>query len=178
MNHLMIDIETMGIRPGAAIVSIGAVQFDLSTGETGNEFFDIIDLQSSFDMGLKAEAATLFWWFKQSDYAKEKIQGGSHISKVLLAFSEFFMKSESGYGGMQVWGNSARFDLGILETAYKANKTPIPWNSWLERDVRTLNFLQPNVRSEIKFEGVPHDPVADCKHQIKYVCEIYKRLNL
>lgn len=35
MKHVMLDLETMGNGPRAAIVSIGAVFFDPLTGELG-----------------------------------------------------------------------------------------------------------------------------------------------
>ena len=35
MNHLMVDLETMGNGPYAPVISIGAVFFDPNTGETG-----------------------------------------------------------------------------------------------------------------------------------------------
>ena len=38
MKHVMIDIETMGNMSHSAIVSVGAVRFDLETGEIGEKF--------------------------------------------------------------------------------------------------------------------------------------------
>ena len=38
MNNVMLDLETMGKGPSAAIVTIGAVFFDPMTGELGAEF--------------------------------------------------------------------------------------------------------------------------------------------
>ena len=49
MNHLMIDLETMGNKPNAPIVSIGAVFFEPSTGELGDEFYRVVSLKSSMD---------------------------------------------------------------------------------------------------------------------------------
>ena len=52
MNHLMIDLETMGNKPNAPVVSIGAVFFEPSTGELGEEFYHVVSLKSSMDGGL------------------------------------------------------------------------------------------------------------------------------
>ncbi|MBK0004878.1 3'-5' exonuclease, partial [Erwinia sp. S38] len=46
MNHLMIDLETMGNKPNAAIVSIGAVFFEPDSGEIGNTFYSNVQLES------------------------------------------------------------------------------------------------------------------------------------
>lgn len=53
MKHIMLDIETMGNQSYSSILSIGAVKFDLNTGETGDEFYTTIDLKSCLDLGLK-----------------------------------------------------------------------------------------------------------------------------
>jgi len=53
MNYtdVMLDLETMGRKSNSALVSIGAVEFNLETGETGKEFYEVIDLQSCLDVG-------------------------------------------------------------------------------------------------------------------------------
>ena len=43
-GHLMVDIETMGNQSNSAIVSIGAVEFNMATGETGKEFYTNVSL--------------------------------------------------------------------------------------------------------------------------------------
>ena len=44
MKHIMIDLETMGNKSYSAIVSIGAVKFDIKTGETGETFYRNVNL--------------------------------------------------------------------------------------------------------------------------------------
>jgi hypothetical protein len=80
--------------------------------------------------------------------------------------------------GSKVWGNSARFDLGILEVAYTACKMVIPWQFWNERDVRTLVAFAPEIKANEPFLGDKHDPLHDCLHQIKYCHKTYKTLTL
>ena len=47
-THVMLDLETMGRKSNSALVSIGAVEFDLITGETGREFYKVIDAFTAF----------------------------------------------------------------------------------------------------------------------------------
>ncbi len=47
MNNLMIDLESMGKKPNAPIVSIGAVFFDPQSGELGQEFYTAVNLESA-----------------------------------------------------------------------------------------------------------------------------------
>ena len=52
LGHVMLDLETMGRDSNAVICSIGVVEFDINTGETGREFFAKVDIQSCLDRGL------------------------------------------------------------------------------------------------------------------------------
>ncbi|MDM3348653.1 exonuclease [Citrobacter sp. Cf116] len=72
-THLMVDMETMGNGPDAPIVSIGAVFFDPSTGNTGAEFYQVVSLESSMSFGMKPDASTIQWWLKQSSEARSAI---------------------------------------------------------------------------------------------------------
>ena len=76
----------------------------------------------------------------------------------------------------QVWGNSARFDCGILVNAYEKLELGVPWKHFNERDVRTLVAFKPSVKKNMWFSGTPHYAPDDCKHQIKYCHEIFKTL--
>ena len=46
----------------------------------------------------------------------------------------------------EIWGNSPRFDLGILQDAYRALNMKIPWDFRKERDVRTLVSFIPEIK--------------------------------
>jgi DNA polymerase III epsilon subunit-like protein len=67
LGHLMLDLETLGNKSNSAILSIGAVEFDLETGETGREFYQRIDLQSCIDKGLIINGSTFYWWITQNE---------------------------------------------------------------------------------------------------------------
>ena len=73
----MIDIETMGNKPGSAIVSIGAVMFDPKNWEDPDKkskFYSTINLQSCLDCGLEVDGSMVYWWMQQSEDAREGIQ--------------------------------------------------------------------------------------------------------
>ena len=170
-KHLMLDLETMGNKSFAAIVAIAAVEFDLETGETGRSFHRNITLASALNLGLKIDASTLEWWLGQSDEARKCILvNAENITTVLDEFRLWLL------GDYQVWGNGARFDMGILANAYELRGTTIPWNHSKERDVRTLVSFAPEVKKDTVFAGIPHNPVDDCLHQIKYCHGTYKKI--
>jgi len=173
-KDMMLDIETMGNKSNSVILSIGAVMFDIETGETGDEFYERIEFQSALDVGLKVNADTIEWWMMQSDAARQALfaKPRFEIKKVLGDFSGFCRKHEainSHLGGVEIWGNGARFDIGLLEDAYDACGFNNPWKFWNERDVRTIVAEAPQIKDSIRFSGIPHDPIDDAKHQIKYL---------
>ena len=175
-GHIMVDIETMGNESSSAIVSIGAVEFNMATGETGKEFHVKVSLQSCLDNNLKINADTLMWWLKQSDEARTSLVDGEklHISHALLKFSEYI--NECGGKTIEIWGNSARFDLGILSDAYSVVNIKTPWDFRNERCVRTLVSFLPEIKNMTKNHGIAHDALADCHFQIRYCSETYRRI--
>lgn len=183
LKHLMIDIETMGTTSNSVICSIAAVQFDLKTGMVGHSFFDTISIQSCLDVGLKIDADTLKWWLGQSDKAREMLfVSNKPLPVVLIDFNTFLAETygikEGGnlpdIDSLQIWGNGSRFDLGILGNAFRSCGMPIPWLPWNERDVRTLVSLAPQIKKQTEFEGVKHNPLHDCLHQIDYCSKTYQ----
>lgn len=57
-NIFMIDIETGGLAPGAAILEIAAAEFDPKSGEILREWSAPIDLLDSIRLGLTMDAET------------------------------------------------------------------------------------------------------------------------
>lgn len=169
----MVDIETMGNQSYSSIISLGAVEFDLETGKTGSEFYRNISLQSCLSIGLTVSADTIMWWIGQGEQAQKSLVAPQPIS-ITSALEKFtaFCRKESYH----LWGNSARFDLGILQNAFDKAKLPVCWDFRNERDVRTLVSFAPHIKENLKFEGTKHNALADCYHQIKYCHLIWKAL--
>lgn len=172
-KHLMVDIETMGNQSFSAIVSIGALEFDLSTGETGKEFYCKIDLQSCIDNGLIMNASTVLWWLRQNKAARLELTGseGLTLEQGLKQFSDFI-----GDKDPFIWGNSARFDLGILQNAYNVLNKAIPWDFRKERCLRTLVSFNEEIKQNWDYKGTAHNALSDCYNQVGYASKIYKKL--
>jgi len=78
-RRVMIDIETVGLEIGAAIVEIGAVQF-APGGQVGETFHRSISLTSSQEAGLNIDADTVEWWVgEQPEAASEVLVGGDDL---------------------------------------------------------------------------------------------------
>ncbi|PWW11811.1 uncharacterized protein DUF5051 [Mangrovibacter plantisponsor] len=105
MNHLMIDIESMGTKSNAPVVSIGSVFFDPDSGESGPEFYQVIDLTSAMATGAVPDGDTILWWLKQSPEARAAITTSDSISinAALLGLSAFIKE------GIRI--------IGLIDTA-------------------------------------------------------------
>ncbi|MBL5899777.1 3'-5' exoribonuclease [Lelliottia amnigena] len=182
-SHLMLDLETMGNKALAPIVSIGAVFFDPATGETGGEFYQVVSLESSMYFGAKPDAGTILWWLKQSPEARSAILVDDAIGLVeaLENFDGFIAENAAnGSESVQLWGNGSSFDCTILESAFELADTYFPIKHWNYRDVRTVVELGKavglNARYDIPFAGDRHNALDDARHQVKYVSAIWQRL--
>lgn len=182
-THLMVDIESMGKKPGAPIVSIGAVFFDPASGQTGPEFYKVISLESAMEWGGVPDASTILFWMKATPEARSEIimDHAIPLDDALLQFKDFIAENAAnGKDTVQVWGNGATFDNVLLEDSYARTGISCPWKYWNNRDVRTIVELAKAVgytpRHEIPFEGEPHKAISDARHQVKYVSAIWQHL--
>lgn len=163
MKNIMIDLETMGQKGNAAIVSIGAVYFDNSG--LGRQFSMLVDLESSVDAGLDIDASTVMWWMKQSEAARSSLAGDAeNIVDVLSAFSVF------AADGFTLWGNGADFDNAILANAYDKCKMPFPFKFWNNRCYRTMKNIFRDVKMDRK--GVYHNALDDAISQAEHLVKI------
>ena len=157
--HVMLDLETLGTRPGDTILSIGAVKFDAEKG-LGEEFYVTIKPDSCKEAGLKAQKSTIEWWGKQSEEAKAAaFKGEFTLEAALLKLSMWMPPIEQAV----VWGNGANFDNALLAAAYRAVKMDPPWNFWNDRCYRTISSMF--MKSRVERVGTYHNALDDAKTQ-------------
>lgn len=161
----MIDIETLGLKPGSVILSVGAVKFDKR--KTKETFYRAIDVLDSLLLGLTVDPDTIKWWSQQSDQAKGALRP-THSVKAVLSDLGTFLK-----GSGEIWAKGPDFDLVLLEAAYSKLGTKIPWSFRDARDVRTVLSLAP---STVKATGVKHTALDDAVYQAKQVIQSLRRL--
>jgi hypothetical protein len=172
MNDLMIDIETLGHRPGSVIASIGAIEFDAATGEFGQSYYLTVDPESCQRHGLKIDASTVKWWMTQSEEARAStFAEGISINHALLDLTRFVQDCEPA----RIWAHSPSFDVVQLEAAYEACVSPCPWTYKQPRDTRTLFDL---AGVKIEKNGVHHNAADDARAQAEAVIRAYQQLGL
>jgi len=167
-ERVMVDIETLGLEPGAAIVSIGAVRF--GPGGLGDQFYGDIDIESCQEAGLAIDAGTLQWWLGQDETVQEQLDGGQDLETVLLGFDAWYDDAD------EVWANSPSFDCEHLERAFETVGLEAPWHFSDERCFRTIRSLGRDAR--VSRDGDEHDALADARYQAAVVSDLLYQLEV
>ena len=176
MNHVMVDLETLATTCDAAIISIGAVKFDLSGGTISDEgFYASVSLESNLDYHRRVSEDTLKWWLMQAkdnpDSTKVFHEPKQGIDEALERFAAWI-----GRPDLNIWSNGANFDEPILSHAYTQCQQPIPWKFWNVRCVRTFKNLPGAKDIVVPRPGTHHNALSDSLHQAALVQAIYAKL--
>lgn len=169
---VMIDLETMGLRAGCAILSIGAVTF--SNEGLGATFHKAINLRSCTSVGLTIDADTVNWWMGQSDAARKAAfpADAQPLNEVLIAFWQWYRLQ----GGTRIWAHGAASDIPWLEAAYDRTFLQAPWVYHEARCARTLYSLADAWPDESK--GTLHNALDDATNQAEAAIRALRKLGL
>lgn len=168
---IMIDLETLGTKPGSVISSIGACCFDPHGSWIGEQLHIHVDHVDSVKRGFNIEAETVAWWFAQGDTARQAITAGQAIAyPVVSALEKLGHFVRSNGSEPWIWCNGGSFDFPILAAYFAKFDKPLPWDYWQEMDLRTLKNLNKSLRLER--QGTHHDALADAIHQARLVQHI------
>ena len=173
--NVMVDLETLGTRPGCKVMSIGAVVFS-PEGVSDTQRFNAIISRHAQPPSLHEDVATLMWWSQQSKEAKDRLFGdnvAAHAMPYVLADFSLWLKNLGGE--VLVWGNGADFDNPILSTAYNACHIAQPWGSWNGRCYRTLKNLRPEIK--LVRSGLHHDALDDAISQATHAVNILNAIS-
>jgi hypothetical protein len=174
MCDVMIDLETLGRRPGCAVLSIGAVEFCPERG-LGKELYVVVNRPSQRALGLHEDQETLKWWSSQTEAARQVLADAEaktsvSVEKALAQFTTFL--TVIGLRRVKVWGNGADFDNAILTCLYGAIGQTPPWDFWNNRCYRTLKNIKGGPK--LKREGTYHNALDDAKTQALHAVQLLK----
>lgn len=172
MKDVMVDLETLSTRDDAAIISIGAVEFDMETGEVGETLYVNVDWKANQALRRHIDLDTVQWWMKQSDAARMALFEGPSVSlfAALAKLENFFHSCKAKH----IWSHSS-FDERILRNAFGHINSKPPWHFRDIRDIRTLMALLPKGQPTAVYrEGTHHNALGDALFQVKYCHEAWK----
>lgn len=173
-EHVMLDLETLGVRNDAAVLSIGMVCFDPYTGlvDRNASLSIYIDLEDPL-LG-SMDTSTVMWWLKQSDEARAALFVDERWS-VRMACDAVAEMVET-FGIKYLWSNGPSFDEVILRSMFAraGKKWPFRYNAG--RDFRTMLTLAEANGILLHKSPVAHIAVEDAAAQAAQVCTIWRAL--
>jgi len=174
--QVMLDLETLGQKPGSVIFSIGACRFDEKGVDEEGAFYTKISPQSCVDAGLTLDVSTVVWWMGQSDDARKELiaaeKGGPSLREALVEFTKWLAPNASAVNNTCIWGNGSDFDNTMLVAAYQAvGDVPIPWRFFNNRCYRTMKNMRPGIPLQKRL-GTHHNALNDAVTQAHHLLDI------
>lgn len=183
---IMIDLETLGTKADAHVISIGACAFDIEMESITKVFYGTLDHADQQKMGRSIDFQTVKWWLSQSDEAKKVFDSKPSVSEgvfgkelstfetrssssVLVEFVEWVESIED----RTVWGNGSTFDIVIMNDLLNTFDIRVPWKYTKVNDLRTfVRFLGKG--KKVEKLGVNHNALDDAISQAQYVINALK----
>ncbi|TGO30589.1 hypothetical protein BPAE_0004g00460 [Botrytis paeoniae] len=191
-THIMLDLQIAAhpLKHNPAIIQIGAIHFDIETGEVLKTFSIEINIESCIESGLVTDSDTLQWLEKSIPDTLSASQNSKVALQIALKRLTAWLSSCHKSNQVSINTNypAARFDPTDLQVmiwaygstqdcrAYKAADLRKPWMYYNDLCVRTyceaaFSITGRNIRREVdkSFAGKKHNAIDDCKHQILYL---------
>lgn len=183
MIDIIIDLETLGTRPGCVILEIGACAVDPQTGRITANFSRRLDeFKWREDEPVDADMhATINWWHNPETvatyYALVRrglpgvIPAARNPAIQLREFADWLEFQMRGHTPetVRVWANGPSFDIAILQAAYSRYGLERPWICWQERCVRTALEMANYERGSLGWieRGPRHRALNDARHEAR-----------
>ena len=163
--NVMLDLETLGTKPGCAILAIGMVAFEWDR-VLPTTFYHEINTRSCLVAGLTIDPETEKWWRERD--GNQLIHRASFVTTpplaAVLVAAKAWIELQGPLEQTLVWGNGADFDLPILAHAYTVcGFGGAPWLPYAGRCYRTLKNLRPEIK--IVRQGDHHNALDDARSQ-------------
>lgn len=199
--HLMIDFETLSLKPNAVILQFGAVAFNPDTGAIIDTFFANVDPRNQ--PGRDIDANTVLWWFAQDEAARGTILDATkaadavlsdeyealsedeqdrlvnrsaiqinHVVQAFLAWVDHLNTERSAeHGAIESVWSQGSVDHAWLDNMLEYVGFKNPIPFYLQRDLRTLIAAFPDV-SAPEFKGTKHNALDDAMYQTARLLDI------
>lgn len=178
-THVMLDLETMGNNPDAAICEIGACSWDSKTHEV-QQFQCLVSLETSVAAGGKLDVSTVLWWMQQEPEARVRLTNPQacrlpvfDLASALALFAKWIKQFPAHE--LEVWGNGVAADNVWLRQAYVRTHQAPPWSFRQDRCYRTLKNLLPHILPSPTRRG-EHQALADALYQLDHLIRLLAAL--
>lgn len=177
MKHLMLDIETLGTKSDAIILSVAAVWFEPNITHPGQTSTRRVchfhcSIEEQIANGRQLDPDTAAWWFKQSPKAFVAMALGQVSAADDPGLTAEGMNALRGAleEAEHIWANDPDFDCTILRDAFSPQFIA-RWPFSKHRSVRTICAMFPGIKQEAyDFTNfTAHNALDDCCVQVRMV---------
>ena len=170
MKRYMIDLETLGMKHDAMILSIGAVQFDLDGPLKDRELY--IELVTYSRACNSIDPGTVKFWIEETKKGNPPPMSGTaspyYACCQLIDFMGVLERDD------ELWVNGTDFDIPKLQHLFETNGATIPWKYNQVLDLRTLSKLFPDVTWLVNEHK--HNALSDARCQAQHAADILYRI--
>lgn len=169
--HLMIDFESLGLRPNSVILSAGVCSVPPNLVPEAQWYGEFeIDSQTRYPYNRTVDLNTQAFWTKQGDMPQGTTDLAEGIASLYLHLSYLAERFT-----LQIWANGTDFDIPLLYNALDANECPSPFEYNSVRDYRTMRKAFWEVTAP-PFEGKKHHALDDAKNQAAHLDMIFNHI--
>lgn len=177
--HIMLDLETLGVKLLAPIVQIGAACAVESNGiwelKPMLHFNETIAMDDALEHRRPC-ASTLLWWMKQKESVRDSVlqEQGLTVRQALNMFTKFihFAQDATASEEVYVWGNGASTDNAWLIGLYEQYGFGVPWKHWGNMCYRTVKNMNRHVPKPEMPAHLQHIAVQDAINQLNHLAAI------
>lgn len=179
-NRVMLDLETLDVRPTAAITQIGWCFFNLETRRCSEpRRINVVPDLDRYSVNWK----TLQFWMAQEDAARQSVFDGVRVPLVdaLQALRRAIDTHLPQCGEhAEVWAMPPDFDIPILDNAFalETSRERSPWKYDATRCVRTICALAGMTKADRVQPDILHDAGCDAVAQVLTVFKAADKLGL
>jgi hypothetical protein len=175
----MVDLETFGLTPDSAILTLGATEFSLDgSKQLGEKFHVGFTFEDQQDR--RFDTSVFKWWLEQSEAARQSLAGrvGMRTLRAGLEMFQSYLMNRCCHQtrSLCVWANKINFDLAILEHAYGTLGVNRPWYYRNVRDYHTMRAEFGEDSDAAPKNDQAHDALADAIWQAETLQNLYARI--
>lgn len=171
---MMIDIETLSLRPDAYVTQVGFCVADLDRGVHLQPPADL-PVSSQDQKGRHMDFDTIRWWMQQDPEVSKSVFGMVDAQRMTPTDVLYAIRSAvTRFDVEEVWASPAMFDLPILTSLWGGVK---PWKYNQERCLKTLaSRIDPEGLLHPPANDMLHDAAADAKWQMDYLLRLHPHI--
>lgn len=169
--HLMIDFETLGLRPNSVILSAGVCSVPPSLVPEAQWYgeFDALE-QEGAPYNRVTDPDTLTWWL-----AKGYMPTGELSLRDGIISLQAHIANLAQQYRLELWANGTDFDIPLFYSALDQQNCPSPFKYNSVRDYRTMRKAFWEVPF-LPFEGKKHHALHDAMNQAAHLNLIFDHI--